>query len=474
MAALRVLVPPGSLPRLGELHVDVSVCAFTFLVSVLSALLFGLGPAVSASSTTLTESLKDGGRAGESRASGRVGRTLVVSQVALSMLLVVGAGLLLRSFQLLESVATGVDAPPEQVVTMLISPNSPRYRSAVPPAGGPPQPNRPLVAYWDQLTERVRILPGVESASVSTTLPPDQVDTLDGFEIEGKPMPADSKPPAVPVVIAGPDYLKTLGIRLLRGRWFDRGDHLESARVTVISDALARQFLPGEDPVGKRLPHRPGSPFMEIVGVVSDVKYQGLHNRAAVVYYESSAQVPTRSMWLLVRSPGSDAAALVMDVRREISTLDANVPVERVKTMSQGLADSVSSPRFRSMLMAVFAAAALLLAAMGIYGVVAYTVTQRSQEIGVRMALGSTSSGIARLMVAQGCRLAGAGIALGLIGSLGLTACRKSQSRRPNCTVRSLMPVAVSSWSNHRRQARVHGMQRGYADQAFLPVPGGH
>jgi predicted permease len=227
----------------------------------------------------------------------------------------------------------------------------------------------------------------------------------------------------VPVPFVSQDYFATLGIPLLRGRWFDSRDTAKSPRVTVISDTMARRHFPGEDPVGQRLKHGGralSNPYMEIIGVVGDVKYEGLDGPPAPVYYEVTSQAPDRPMWLLVRTRG-DALSLAPAVRQEISRIDPDVPVDRVGSMAQALSESVSMPRFRSLLMSVFAAAALLLAAIGTYGVMAYSVAQRTQEIGVRMTLGASPPRVLRLVIGQGSRLAILGIILGIGCAFGLT-----------------------------------------------------
>jgi predicted permease len=410
VTALRTL-GPQDLPRLGEIGVDGQVLVFTLLVSLVSAVLFGLAPALSACAAPLNETLKAGGRAGESRSQGRARGGLVVAQVTLSVLLLIGAGLLIRSFTEIGRVDPGFEAPPDRVLAMMVSLTGPRFDK---PAA--------RTTFWDEILARIQALPGVEAASISLTIPPYGTE-FDDYEIEGKPLPEGEEHPSVPVPFVSHDYRKTLGIPLLQGRWFDGQDRADTPRVTVISESMARKHFAGENPVGRRMkyggPSQTWHPYMEIIGVVGDVKYLGLDRDSGAVFYELSFRMPLRDMWLLVRTQG-EARLLAAAVRREIHSLDPDVPVDRVGTMAQALAASVSLPRFRSLLMAVFAASALLLSAIGIYSVIAYSVAQRTQEIGIRMALGATPSSVLRQVLRQGSRLAIVGVALGVVGSFGL------------------------------------------------------
>jgi putative ABC transport system permease protein len=404
---------PGNLPLIDSVHLDATALIFTIFVSTLTGVLFGLAPALQSARTDLNSTIKEGGRSGAaSQASGRARAALVVAEIAVSLMLLVGAGLLLRSFLRLQQVSAGFSAPPGQVLTMLISPAGQKYRDS-----------HAVLAFYDEVVRRARGVRGVAAAAVSASLPPDRQGDADTFGIEGQPLAPGELNPIVSDASVGPDFFRVLGIPLLQGRYFTDHDNSNSAPVAIVSEGFARRFLSNQQPIGKRIAQSGpgiGNPWMEIVGVVGNVKYLGLTTDTDPAYYMPFAQNDFPRMYLAVRSSG-DAAALAEALRREIQSIDADVTLAQIGTMEQAMSQSVAQPRFDTMLLGLFAVIALLLASVGIYGLIAYSVAQRTHEIGVRMALGAERGDVVRMVVRQGASLAAMGIVLGVAGAFALT-----------------------------------------------------
>jgi putative ABC transport system permease protein len=405
---------PDGIPRLAEANVDVRVLLFTLGVSIVTGLLFGLAPALQASRLNLTDALKEGDR-------GSVGRqhlrnVLVVCEVALTLTLLVGAGLLIQSFRRVLQVDPGFEA--QNLLTMQVSVNN---------ADG-----NQVVSFFKQLQENVRSLPGVKSVAISNGLPLGVVNHP-VFFIQGRPLPEPGKAPAAMRYTVSPDYFQTMGIELVKGRVFTAQDTPSTPLVVVIDEALAQHF-PNEDPIGQHLSQTPSGPFYEIVGVVRHVEQYNLDGQATRTpqLYLDFNQFPAerwpgsvRRINLLTRTdvePSSLAAA----VRGQIAALNKDQPVFNVRTMEQIVSQSVAPRRFSMLLLAVFAVVALVLAIIGIYGMLSYAVAQRTREIGLRMTLGAQRTDVMRLVIGHGMKLAIAGVALGLIASFALTRTMKN------------------------------------------------
>lgn len=403
---------PGDLPFIDSVRLDWSALAFMILVSMLTGILFGLAPALASARADLNATIKEGGRTGAtSQSRQRTRAALVVSEIAISLMLLVGAGLLLRSFVNLQQVTGGFYTPPQQILTMLISPGR-KYADS--PAG---------LAFYDEVLRRAHNVPGVEAAAVSDSLPPDQQGDADSFSIEGQTLAPGEINPIVSDLTVGPDFFRTLGIPLAKGRYFTDHDNQTSAPVAIVSEGFAQRYFPHQEALGKRIQQSEpgfGNQWREIVGIVGNVKYLGLTVDTDPAYYMPFAQGYGPRMFLAVRS-ASDAASLEDALRREIQSIDPGVTLAQVSTMEQALKLSVSQPRFDTMLLSLFAGIAVLLAAVGVYGLIAYSVAQRTHEFGVRIALGAARADVVRMVVRQGATLAAIGILLGAGGAFALT-----------------------------------------------------
>ncbi len=396
---------PAGLPRIGEVRMNGWVLGFTALAALLTGALFGLAPALRASRAELTGSLR-GTLAARSRVP--VSGFLVVSETALALMLLIGAGLLIRSFARLQVVRPGFD--PRGVLTAQIDLYGDVPRQA---------------AFWHDVLERVAGLPGIRAAGVVSGLPLAGPHRNMVVTIEGRPPVELSQMPFAFYKVASPDYFRALGVPLLRGRPFTERDLPGAPRVMLINDTMARRYWSGEDPVGKRLRLDNGEPgWVEVVGILGDVRQLGLESEPGAEMYIPFRQVPASffpAMTLVLRAAGVPPESLMAAVTGEAQKLDPNAPVYNLRTMDEILARSMASRRFSLGLLGLFAGIAMGLAAVGIYGVMAYSVSRRTHEIGIRMALGAQGGDVLRLVVVESLGLTLGGIALGMAGAWALT-----------------------------------------------------
>jgi putative ABC transport system permease protein len=448
-----VALAPRTIPRLDEVRLDGPVLAFALTLSLVSGVLAGLVPAIQSSRPDVVEALKNGAAAITSRSRARA--ALVVAEVALALVLAVGAGLMIRTLAHLIVVRTGMSADPQQVLVAETNLPVAKY------------PKEEMYAAFDRrLLERVSALPGVQSAALTTSVPLDSGFQAElSFEIEGEPKPPPSELPEAEVTWASPGYLETLGIPLLQGRGLAPTDTPTSGNVVLVNQAFVRKHLHGAEALGRRLLNLRSNDDKgwTIVGVIGDVHTQALDQAPKPLVIVHRAQWPLPVVRLMVRTSGNPLA-LVPALRAEVQAIDKDLPVSSPRTLEKVISESLGERKFQMTLLAAFGTIALLLASVGIYGVVAYSVAQRSREIGIRMALGAQGNTVLRMVVGSGLRLALVGVGIGLLGAFAVTqALRKALyqvSTTDPLTFASvagllLAVAALASWAPALRATRV-------------------
>ena len=401
---------PDNIPRVHEVGMNVPVLLFALGTAAACGVLFGVVPAMRARRIPLIETLKQGGRTGGG-AHRRAQQALVVAEIALALMLSIAAGLMIRSFGALTRVNPG-----------FASDHLLAFRTVLP--GTKYDTGDKVEAFYSSLVEKIESLPGVRSAGLNVSLPPNRLSMTDNFMIEGQTLPANTSAPVGPLLFVNESYFTTLGVPLVRGRFFEARDKRGAPGVVIINETLAKRYFGDGDPVGKRLkdggPERPDNPWMTIVGVVGDVPYDGLDAAPEPAFYLPFRQNRSSGQYVVVRTT-VDPQSIGQAVRSVVAALDPELPISNLKTMDTMIAESVGPPKFRTVLVAVFATVGLLLAAIGIYGVMAYAVTERTHELGVRVALGAARGDVLRIVLVEAAALSGIGVGLGVVGALATT-----------------------------------------------------
>jgi predicted permease len=406
---------PAGVPRLAQVSLDLRVLGFTMLISLGTCLLFGLIPAWHASKPDLNKALEQSGRTSGPGASRlRFRQLLVVFQVSIAVMLVIGAGLLIKSFWRLQQVDPGFQA--EGVLTAGLTLPVSKYSE-------PEQINN----FHKQLIERIAVVPGVKSATIAYDHPLAS-NWLDSFEIEGRVVPPESRSQSANFIPIGPDYFDTVGLKLAAGRKFTPQDDQDHPGVAIVNESFVKHYFPGENPLGRRM--NPGPPgriwdnqkltSFEIVGIVRDVKLAGLEAPSEPAYYLPASQAPLEDMTILVRTT-VDPLSIVSAVRQAVLSIDPSQPISNVSTLEKVVDESIAQRRLNMLLMGLFGGLAMLLSAVGLYGLLSHAVTQRTQELGIRMALGAQVGDVLKLVLRQGMTLALIGEAIGLVGAFALT-----------------------------------------------------
>jgi putative ABC transport system permease protein len=408
---LILALEPGEIPRVAPIAVDGQALTFAVGLSVVTGLLFGVVPAWQASRPELQSTLKDAtrGTTGDGhRHLARMG--LVLAEVALSLVLLVGAGLLFRSLMNLLDLPLGFSSA--RITTMQVAPTGEGYRS----------PEQAL-AYWETVQERLQAVPGVETVALTNALPMSGSIGILSYSVVGKPELPPNQSPLSHVASVSPGYFATLGIPILQGREFDRRDAVIDPRAVVVNEAMARREWPGQNPIGQRISFGPGPDdqpqWLDVVGVVGNVRQYGVDQEPVPITYVPHTSAPTQPLTIMVRSAG-DPVGIAGAVRAALQGIDRSLPITRMRPLDEVIGASLTQRRFNTTLLAVFAGIALVLAVAGIYGTVSYAVAQRTQELGIRTALGATSSDVLRLVLWDGLKPVVLGLALGLAGAFVL------------------------------------------------------
>ena len=407
-----VALSPGNIPRLESVGIDRQVLLFTLGVSLVTGIVFGIAPALAVSNPNLNEMLKESGRSSTDGGRGRrLRNALAVSEIALSLVLLVGAGLLMKSFWRLQDVKPGFN-PENLLAAELVLPST-KYAE-----------NGQVVNFYDQLLGQLAQQPGVEGATVTSTLPLSGGGEVLAFSVEGRTLASTDRNPDAEARTISPDYFRTLQIPLKSGRMFEERDNEKAPRAAIINETLARKYFPGEDPIGKRItfgdPQAADVQWLNVVGVVGDVHQQGLDEEPYAQVYRSYRQSPRRGLTVVVRTAGPPLAMLDV-LRNQIRTLDRQQPIYNARTAGQVLDEAIARPRFNMLLITILAAVAMILATVGIYGVISYMVTQRTHEIGIRMALGARPFDVFRMVLRQGLLIALVGVGSGIVAAFALT-----------------------------------------------------
>ncbi|HZS46905.1 MAG TPA: ABC transporter permease, partial [Blastocatellia bacterium] len=406
---LLIIVSPN-VPRIAETKLDSWVLLFTFLISIVTGILFGLAPAIRSSRPDINKILNEGGRGGTIGFSGkRLLSAFVIIEVALSLILLIGSGLMIKSFLQIQDVNRGFST--ENILTASITLPVSKYR-----------PSQRAV-FMQQVLEGIQKEPGVQSVGAVTHLPLAGNGPVFDFEINGRPPAAPGEEYKAQMRSASPDYFKAMGIQIVSGRQFTSADSAGASNVVIVNDVMAQKYWKDSSPLGQQISFKDdgGEPvWRQIVGIVRGVRHTGLESEPEPQMYAPYYQFSMGFMTIVVRTSG-DPLNLVADLRHKVFAVDKDLPVSKIRTMSQIVSESVAPRRFNMLLLSLFAGIALVLASVGIYGVISYSVSQRTNEIGIRLALGAQTTNLIRLIVGQGIALVAIGISIGLLGSLAAT-----------------------------------------------------